>query len=92
MLSEVVAGIAPAFATPDCDEGVGSSVSLPKLSEPNEPPEMVGVTPPPVTADGIARPLVVEELPGIPGCGVLPKVVPELGTTGGTGAGGPFSP
>jgi len=81
-LSEMLVGIAPAFATPDCDEGEGSFL----------PPEMVGVTPSPVTADGIARLLVVEELLVIPDGGVLPpESAPELRTTGGIGAGGPGS-
>jgi hypothetical protein len=57
----------PVFATPPCEDGKGSLALLPELSAPNEPSEVVGVTPPSVTADGIARLLVVEEPPELPG-------------------------
>ena len=84
-LSRVLIGTFPAFATavfatPPFEDGEGSLALLPEPSAPNEPSEVVGVTPPSATADGIAGLLVVvvEEPPELPGGGVLVELVPKF--------------
>jgi len=75
ILSRVLTGTfpafaTPAFATPPCGDGEGSA--------PNEPSEVVGMTPASVTAVGIARLLVVEESPELSGGGVSVEPVPKF--------------